>query len=74
MDQKKIILYLHMKLSLFGYVKRNPMGYRAENLSELLIGIQVILTAIPGETLIEVFLEWMKRLQRCIDRNGEFVG
>jgi hypothetical protein len=31
------------------------MGYRAENLSEVLVRIQVILTAIPGEILIEVF-------------------
>jgi hypothetical protein len=38
------------------------MEYRAENLSELLVRIQVILTAIPTETLAEVFLEWMKRL------------
>jgi hypothetical protein len=50
------------------------MGYHAENLSELLVRIQVILKAIPGETLVEVFLERMKRLQRCIDMNGEFVG
>jgi hypothetical protein len=25
----------------------------------------------PSEILVEVFLEWMKRLQRCIDMNGE---
>jgi hypothetical protein len=49
------------------------MGYRAENLSELLVHIQVILRAIPGETLVEVFLKWLKRLQRCLDTNGEFV-
>jgi hypothetical protein len=49
------------------------MGYHAENLSELLVRIQVILRAIQGERLVEVFLEWMKRLQRCIDMNGEFV-
>jgi hypothetical protein len=74
MDQKATVLYLHMKLFLFGYVKRNLMGYRAENLCELLVRIQVIVRAIPGEILIEVFLEWMKRLQQSIDMNGEFLG
>jgi hypothetical protein len=59
---------------LFGYVKRNMMGYRAENSSELLVRIRVILMAIPSEKLTEVFLEWMKRLQQCIDMNGELVG
>jgi hypothetical protein len=41
MDQKTIVLYLHMK------VKRILMGYRAENLSELLVRVSVILRAIP---------------------------
>jgi hypothetical protein len=45
---------------LFGHVKRNLIGYRAENLSELLVRIQVILRAIPSETLVEVFLQWIK--------------
>jgi hypothetical protein len=35
---------------LFGHLKRNLMGYRAENLSELLARIQVMLRAVPGET------------------------
>jgi hypothetical protein len=49
------------------------MWYCAENLSELLVRIQVILRAIPDETLVEVFLEWMKQLQRGIDMNGEHI-
>jgi hypothetical protein len=40
---------------LFGCVKRNLMGYSAEKLSELLVRIQGILRAIPGETLVEFF-------------------
>jgi hypothetical protein len=63
MDQKTIVLYLHMKEMELGYVKRNLMGCRADSLSELLIRIQVSLRAKPGKTLIEVFLEWIKRLQ-----------
>jgi hypothetical protein len=58
---------------LFGYAKWNLMGYWAKNLSELLIRIQVMLRAIPSETLVKIFLEWTKRLQRCIDMNKEFV-
>jgi hypothetical protein len=60
-------------LFLFGYVKRNLMKYRAENLAQLLGRFQVISRAIPGELLVECFLERMKRLQRCVDLNGEFV-
>jgi hypothetical protein len=50
------------------------MEYRTENLPELLVRSQVILSAIPGETLVEVFLEWMKQLQQCVDMIGEFTG
>jgi hypothetical protein len=49
MDEKTIILYLRMKEMGRDYVKRNLMGYRAENLSELLVCIQVVLRAIPGQ-------------------------
>jgi hypothetical protein len=52
----------HPQTFLFAYLKRNLLGYQAENLSELLVRIQVILRVIPGETLVEIFLEWMKRL------------
>jgi hypothetical protein len=57
MDQKTIVLYLYMKETRLSYVKRKLMGYRAENLSELLIRIRVILRTVPGETVIEVCLE-----------------
>jgi hypothetical protein len=51
-----------MEVMELGYVKRNLMEYRAETLSEILVRIQVILRAIPCETLVQVFLEWVKRL------------
>jgi hypothetical protein len=57
MGHKIIILYLHMKPFLFGYLKRNLMGYRAENLSDPLVRGQVILRGIPGDTLVGFFLE-----------------
>jgi hypothetical protein len=59
---------------LFGYVKRKLMGYRAESESELLVRIRVILAEIPREVLNAVFLEWMDRLRKCIDTNGDYVG
>jgi hypothetical protein len=50
------------------------MRYRAETLSELLVRIRVILAEIPRETLNSVFLEWMERLQKCVQIDGEHVG
>jgi hypothetical protein len=50
------------------------MGYHADTLSELLVRIRVILSEISRETLNAVFLEWMERLHKCIDTNGEYVG
>jgi hypothetical protein len=50
------------------------MGYRGENLFGFLVRIQVFLRAIPGETFIGVFLEWMKQLEPCIDMNGKYLG
>jgi hypothetical protein len=41
-------------------VKSDLTGYHAETLSELLVRIQVILGAIPGEVLVKVFLKAMK--------------
>jgi hypothetical protein len=59
---------------LFGYVKRKPMGYRAEMPSEFLVRIRVILAEIPRDTLNTVFLEWMERSQKCVQINGDYVG
>jgi hypothetical protein len=59
---------------LFGYVKRKLMGYRAESDSELLVRICVILAEIPRDVLNAVFLEWIDRLQKCIDTTGDYVG
>jgi hypothetical protein len=50
------------------------MGYRAETPSELLVRIRVILGKIPRETLNAVFLEWMERLQKCVQVDGEYAG
>jgi hypothetical protein len=49
------------------------MGYRAETPSELLVRIRVILAEIPRESLNAVFLEWMERLQKCVEADREYV-
>jgi hypothetical protein len=59
---------------LFGQVKGKLMGYRAETPSEFLVCIQVILAEILRETLNAVFLEWMERLQKYLQVDGEHVG
>jgi hypothetical protein len=59
---------------LFGYVKGKLMGYRAQIPCELLVHIRVILVEISRETLNAVFLEWIERLQKCMQVDGEYVG
>jgi hypothetical protein len=58
---------------LFGYVKGNLMRYHAETRSELIVRIRVILAEIPRETLKAVFPEWMERLKKCVQADGEYV-
>jgi hypothetical protein len=50
------------------------MGYRTETPSELLVRIRVILSEIPRETLMAVSLEWMERLQKCVQVDSEYIG
>jgi hypothetical protein len=50
------------------------MGYRTETASEPLVRFRVILAEIPRETLNAVFLEWMERLQKRVQVDGEYVG
>jgi hypothetical protein len=59
---------------LFGYMKRKLMGYRADSESEFLVRICVILAEIPRDVLNAVFFEWVDRLQKCIQTNGDDVG
>jgi hypothetical protein len=59
---------------LFGYVKGKLTGYRAGSAAELLLRINEILAEITQETLNAVFHEWIQRLQKCIDIDGEYVG
>jgi hypothetical protein len=49
------------------------MEYRVEPPSELLARIRVILAEIARETLNAVFLEWIERLQKCVQVDCEYV-
>jgi hypothetical protein len=40
---------------------------------ELLAAVVGILNATPTETLISIFHGWIRRLQTCIDTDGEYV-
>jgi hypothetical protein len=41
--------------------------------AELVSAISEILNRVPTDTVIDVFDDWMRRLQRCININGEYV-
>jgi hypothetical protein len=58
---------------LFGYVTRALQGSEFQTVEELLAAVVGILNAIPTETLIIIFHEWTRRLQTCLDTDGEYV-
>jgi hypothetical protein len=61
---------------LFGYLKGVLQGSsfdEPDEPDELLFAIQEILTGLYCETLDAGFQEYMIRLQKYIDRNGEYV-
>jgi hypothetical protein len=57
----------------FGYVNRVPQGLEFQRVEELLEALVRILNAIPTDTLIGTFHEWIKRLQVCIDNDGKYT-
>jgi hypothetical protein len=54
-------------------VKRLLQGTEFQTAEELLDGVVRILVDIPLEALMATFHEWLKRLQACIDGDGEYV-
>jgi hypothetical protein len=59
---------------LFGYLQDRPQGQHFEDGNQLFDAIMALTGIIEKVTLQRVFLEWMERLRRCIDTNGEYVG
>jgi hypothetical protein len=58
---------------LFGYIKSRLSGISFDEGGGLLSVVETILGSIEKSALDRVFLEWMERLQRCIDTNGDYV-
>jgi hypothetical protein len=58
---------------LFGYVKSALQESEFQTVEKLLAAPVGILNVIPTETLIRTFHEWIRRLQACIDTDGEYV-
>jgi hypothetical protein len=56
-----------------GYVKRALQGSEFQTVEALLVAVVGILTAIPTETLISTFHEWVRSVQTCIETDGEYV-
>jgi hypothetical protein len=59
--------------SIFGYVKHQFQGHEFMEGAELVSTVSEILNQIPTDTLVDVFEDWMGRLQRCMNISGEYV-
>jgi histone-lysine N-methyltransferase SETMAR len=60
--------------SLFGHVKGLLRGESFEAGERLLSAVEGILSSLEKSILTKVFLEWMKRLGRCIETDGHYGG
>jgi hypothetical protein len=60
-------------LWLFGHLKGVLQRNSFDEPDELLSAIEEIMRGVDRETLDAVFHEWMTRLQKYIDGNGEYV-
>jgi histone-lysine N-methyltransferase SETMAR len=58
---------------LFGTVKTALLGSAFSNEDELLQGITEVLSNIPPEQLEAAFENWLVRLDKCIQQQGEYV-
>jgi histone-lysine N-methyltransferase SETMAR len=59
---------------VFGHVKGLLRGESFETGEQLSLAVEGILRSLEKWTLTKVFLEWMKRPERCIEINGDYVG
>jgi hypothetical protein len=57
----------------FEYVKHQLQGHEFTEGAELVSTISEILNQIRTNTLVDVFDDWMRRLQQCIDISGKYV-
>jgi hypothetical protein len=59
---------------LFGHVKGLFRGESFETGERLLSAVEGDLRFLEKWTLTRVLLEWMRRLERCIETDGDYVG
>jgi hypothetical protein len=59
---------------LLGHVKGLLRGGSFEAGERLLSAVESILESLEKSILTKVFLEWMKRLEGCIETDGDDVG
>ena len=57
---------------LFGYLKHLLAGQSFDNADDLVQAIWKIMEQIPKSVYVSVYTEWMTRLQRVIDLEGEY--
>jgi len=58
---------------LFGYMKNLLEGKEFETPDHLFSEVSKILMSIPKSMLQDAYYEWIKRLRRCIEREGEYI-
>ena len=58
---------------LFGKLKHLIIGKEFAGPDDLINWINAEFMKIPKSELNEVFLEWMKRLEKCIHNKGEYI-
>jgi hypothetical protein len=58
---------------LFGCVKHQLQRHEFTDGAELVSAISDILNQIPTDRLVDVFDDWIRRLEHCVDISGEYV-
>jgi hypothetical protein len=58
---------------LWGCLKENLACQWFDADEELLSSVRAVLAVIPGESLVAVFAEWVRRLETCCDIGGECI-
>jgi hypothetical protein len=58
---------------LFGKLKTALMGSEFEDEQGLLGGVMAVLNGITSDELESVFEEWVRRLDACVQRGGDYV-
>jgi histone-lysine N-methyltransferase SETMAR len=58
---------------LCGYVKHQLQGHEFKEGPVFVLVISKVLNQTPTDRLVNDFDDWMRRLQRCVDINGDYL-